>query len=141
MRLVVLIIIPLTVLIDIIMLNCIDCGRSFKTLRELRRHERCHVKKLYCVSCDCYFTTRALEKEHIDTVHRRSVGTQTEPQEQRPRPRHHRDHVAASRPRWRPAARQDTVPTPRPVVDSVVVNPRDPLNLMVDLEDHIDLNF
>ena len=38
--------------IQFIMLPCIECSQSFKTLRELRRHERCHLRKLHCGECD-----------------------------------------------------------------------------------------
>ena len=124
------------------MLPCIECSQSFKTLRELRRHERCHLRKLHCGECDCYFTSKEKEATHIATVHRRSIATQTEwPSSHRSDDRRQvrlpkRAHYP--RPRWQPVKSSRVEATPRREVASVIINPKDPLGLEED--DDLDLS-
>ena len=122
---------------SVIMLSCIECPATFKTLRELRRHERCHVRKLYCTECDCYFSTRSKKTEHIASVHRRTIGTQTESHRQHRRPREPSLRRYQKRRRWQPDRHPRRKPTPQPEVELVIVpkNPTDPLRL----EDELDL--
>ena len=128
--------------IQFIMLPCIECSQSFKTLRELRRHERCHLRKLHCGECDCYFTSKEKEATHIATVHRRSIATQTEwPSSHRSDDRRQvrlpkRAHYP--RPRWQPVKSSRVEATPRREVASVIINPKDPLGLEED--DDLDLS-
>lgn len=109
-------------------LSCKDCDFTTSNKREFNRHSRVHRHR--CLECDCYFTSKPKLVAHTAEVHRRSIGTQTEPQREelrrgvqrhsRPRERGHGyDWAIAKRPRWQPARRDE--PTPQHSVSSVVV--------------------
>ena len=87
------------------MLFCFDSQQPLTCLRDLRKHERVHIRMKHCGSCNVWFTTAETEKARILVNIGSPPGVRQPEQRLQKRPAHRPRHWERRRQHYTPARR------------------------------------